>query len=107
MAIVSVPVRAYDFCSGLLITQAVHNGKKDRYGWPTYSYVHTVSEEFLKKQFNDNDTYLVVFGPAQLEEMEIFKKEFSKHIIYEAPMSCNTNHPGPPRNTLFVFEKRE
>lgn len=109
MAIVSVPVWSNHYRSGLLSTIAeIYTGKKDRWGWPIYRRITKVSKEFIKKDFNDKDTYLVVFGPSQASEMKLFKRAFKKHIIYEAPKSTNSNHPGTgPRNTLFIFEKCE
>lgn len=108
MAIVSVPVWSSDYRSGLISVENINTGKRDRYGWPIFRRITTVSKEFIKKDFNDKDTYLVVFGPSQTKEMKLFKRAFKKHIIYEAPKSTNSNHPGTgPRNTLFVFEKCE
>lgn len=75
--------------------------------WPTQE-LKVVLDEPFDRYFNKEHTYLVVFGPTQFKEQEVFEKEFAKHIIFKSRKACNTNHKGSgPRNTLFIFERND
>jgi hypothetical protein len=57
---------------------------------------------------NNEDTYMLIFGPDQevlIPKFEKLLKENKGHIIFKSEKARNTNYPdGGNRNTLVVFE---
>lgn len=62
-----------------------------------------------KKLQNTKDTYLIIFGPNQNEQMAWFLKQPQWTIVYRGITARNKNYPGcgGGRNTLFIFEYNE
>lgn len=62
-----------------------------------------------KKLQNTKDTYLIIFGPAQNEQMEWFLKQPQWTIVYRGIKARNKNYTecSKGRNTLFIFEYNE
>lgn len=70
--------------------------------WPNYTY-----KEFAcaSRYYNKDDTYMVVFGPAQGHELGMFDRNFKGKVLFRSRPACNINHKGSgPRNTLIIFE---
>ena len=90
MSIVSVPVRD-------VTCRKVISGD-----WPNYIYKEEVCGS---PYYNNNDTYMVVFGPTQHYELGIFERNFKGKVLFRGKPACNINHKGSgPRNTLIIFE---
>lgn len=74
----------------------------------TYSYSTDKYENLnVLRNYNEEDTYVIIFGPDQELHLEEFRKHYGKDIIFEGKKACNSNYKTGPRNTLIIFEKQK
>jgi len=59
------------------------------------------------RDYSEENTYVIIFGPDQGRHLEEFRKHYSKDIIFEGKKACNRNYKTGPRNTLIIFEKQK
>ena len=92
-----------------LITCAVSDLLQREWHAPTKKFKLTAYTINTKKLQNTKDTYLIIFGPAQEEQMEWFLKQPQWTIVYRGIKARNKNYSeyGEGRNTLFIFEYNE
>jgi len=76
---------------------------------PTSKFKLTADTNNMKKLQNTKDTYLIIFGPDQNDQMEWFLKQPQWTIVYRGIKARNKNYReyGSGRNTLFIFEYNE
>ncbi len=73
--------------------------------YPEFKAVAVLNPKF--KGLEKEHTYLMVYNNSSTYKLshDFFLEKFKDNIIFEAPMSTNSNHPGTgPRNTLYVLE---
>ncbi len=87
-----------DTYPGKLVTVGVNDLIPSEY-WYSFSWKP-------RHIYDKNNTYISIFGPAQEEQFNVFKKDPYYKIIYEAPKAVNRRegHGENPRNTLVVWE---
>lgn len=92
-----------------LITCAVSDLVYREWHTPTRKFKLTVDTNNMKKLQNTKNTYLIIFGPTQEEQMAWFLKQPQWTIVYRGIKARNKKHPefGGGRNTLFIFEYNE
>jgi len=83
----------------LYVNEVVQRG----YSYEQRKWVNSVGYA----KYNEEDTYVIIFGPYQEEELEMFRKVYGKDIIFEGKKACNRNYRTGPRNTLIIFEKQK
>ena len=83
----------------LYVSDVVRSG----YNYDKRAYENTVE----CPNYNEEDTYVIIFGPYQEAHLEKFRKVYGKDIIFEGKKACNSNYRNGPRNTLIIFEKQK
>jgi len=92
-----------------LITCAVSDLIYREWDSPARQYKLTPDSTNRKKLQNTKNTYLIIFGPDQNDQMEWFLKQSQWTIVYRGIKARNKNYrsDGKGRNTLFIFEYNE
>jgi hypothetical protein len=73
-----------------------------------YNYLKRAYENTVEcPNYNEEDTYVLIFGPYQEYKLAKFRKVYGKDIIFEGKKACNRNYKTGPRNTLIIFEKQK
>lgn len=86
-----------------LVSLYVSDVTRLKYSYEKDKYVRSTR----LRNYNEDDTYVIIFGPSQDSSLEEFRKHYSKDIIFEGKKACNSNYKTGPRNTLIIFEKQK
>ena len=92
-----------------LITCAVSDLVHREYSYRLGTVVLTEDTSNKKRLKNTKNTYLIIFGPDQNDQMEWFLKQPQWTIVYRGIKARNKNYTecSKGRNTLFIFEYNE